>query len=159
MLALLFLGRAKPKPVAAAADEYIRRLSRLTRLNVRELRDERLSGNPELARKREGERILKAVHDTDWLVVCDERGQEATTPRLTRMLEQARSAMPPYSGRKRLVFVIGGATGISPDVHQRADDLLRLSGMVLAGGVARVVLTEGLYRAAANLQGHPYHNE
>ena len=156
-LQLIVLGKAKPASLRPGIDEYLGRLKKLARLEICELRDERIDKRPpDLIREKEGERILAAVRPEDYFVVCDERGRAVTTDRLVCELRKLRDGE--LAGRSRICIVIGGALGISSSVRARADALWSLSGCVLAGSVARLVLAEALYRAATVIHGHPYHN-
>jgi 23S rRNA (pseudouridine1915-N3)-methyltransferase len=56
-----------------------------------------------------------------------------------------------------VVFIIGGADGLDPELKSRADQLLRLSNLTLPHGMVRVLLAEQLYRAWSIIQNHPYH--
>ena len=59
--------------------------------------------------------------------------------------------------RREIVFVIGGPDGLAPEVKARANETMRLSAMTLPHALARVLLSEQLYRAWSILAGHPYH--
>ncbi len=61
-------------------------------------------------------------------------------------------------GISTFVFVIGGSYGLSDQVLGRADMLLSLSDMTFTHEMARVILMEQLYRAAAINAGSPYHH-
>ena len=61
------------------------------------------------------------------------------------------------SDRREIVFVIGGPDGLAPEVKARANETMRLSAMTLPHALARVLLSEQLYRAWSILAGHPYH--
>jgi 23S rRNA (pseudouridine1915-N3)-methyltransferase len=56
------------------------------------------------------------------------------------------------------VIAIGGALGLDESIRARADEVWAISSLVMAGGVARIVLLEGVYRAFTIVDGHPYHN-
>jgi 23S rRNA (pseudouridine1915-N3)-methyltransferase len=60
---------------------------------------------------------------------------------------------------KDIVFLIGGADGLSQEVKQKSTSSIRLSSMTLPHAMARLILIEQLYRAYTILQGHPYHRE
>jgi 23S rRNA (pseudouridine1915-N3)-methyltransferase len=60
-------------------------------------------------------------------------------------------------GIKRLAFVIGGFAGVSDEVRLRANLHLSLTRMTLTHELARVILTEQIYRAFTLLGGLPYH--
>jgi 23S rRNA (pseudouridine1915-N3)-methyltransferase len=156
---ILFPGKIKPRVLAAAQEEYVRRLKSYG-VDVVEYRDEKIaSRTPEKVRDAEAERIVKLLKEGDFLVACDERGRAVTTSELAELMRASRSGGDPFAGRRRFVVVIGGALGLSDSIRKRADAVWSLSSLVMAGGVARVVLLEGLYRAFTVLEGHPYHNE
>ena len=155
---VLLPGKMKPKVLVSGETEYIARLKR-NRIETESYRDEKVSGNVDTVRKAEATRLLKVIAPTDFLVACDERGMELTTPKLTQLIKNARINGGNLSGRSRLVFLIGGAHGLDESIRQRANQTIRLSGLVMAGGVARIVLLEALYRACAIIDNHPYHNE
>jgi 23S rRNA (pseudouridine1915-N3)-methyltransferase len=87
-------------------------------------------------------------------VICtmDERGKLMSSPDFADMLAGWRDA-----GRGDLAFVIGGADGIDPGLRAKADFSLSFGKMVWPHMLARVMLSEQLYRAASILAGSPYH--
>ena len=62
------------------------------------------------------------------------------------------------TGVRRVVFVIGGPYGFSPDVYGRANDKLSLSKMTFSHEMVRVIFAEQLYRAFTILNHEPYHH-
>ncbi len=56
-----------------------------------------------------------------------------------------------------LVFLVGGADGLTDPVRRRADRVLRLSRMTFTHEWARVLLLEQIYRGLSILRGMPYH--
>ncbi|MEL7090050.1 MAG: 23S rRNA (pseudouridine(1915)-N(3))-methyltransferase RlmH, partial [Planctomycetota bacterium] len=61
------------------------------------------------------------------------------------------------AGTSRLIFAIGGPDGHGPAIRTAAQRTLSLSKMTLPHGLARIVLSEQIYRAITILSGHPYH--
>ena len=61
------------------------------------------------------------------------------------------------SGRNGAAFVIGGALGLSQDLIRKANRQLSLSTMTLTHEMARLLLTEQIYRAGTIVRGEPYH--
>lgn len=156
---ILLPGKIKPKALATAQDEYIKRLKPLG-AQVAEYKDEKVSSRtPEQTKAAEAERIFKLLKDGDFLVACDERGKKIQTMEMAALLRASRSGEHPMAGKRRMVVVIGGALGLADSVRQRADSVWSLSSLVMAGGVARIVLLEGVYRAFTVVDNHPYHNE
>ena len=109
------------------------------------------SAKEEQAKAGEGKLILSALKEGELVVALDEHGKEITSLDFAQEMARWRS-----SGRD-VAFVIGGATGLAPEVVKKADFVLSLSKLTLPHLMARVVLAEQLYRAECILQHHPYH--
>jgi 23S rRNA (pseudouridine1915-N3)-methyltransferase len=86
------------------------------------------------------------------LALLDERGKQFSSAALAQWVRRQRD-----EGQQRLVFAIGPADGWSDAERARAAMLLSLGPMTLPHELARVVLSEQLYRAFTILAGHPYH--
>jgi 23S rRNA (pseudouridine1915-N3)-methyltransferase len=108
---------------------------------------------PELLKKEEGRLVLSKLTPDDYLVLLDERGREFTSPELAQWLERRLSA-----SHRRLIFLIGGAFGFSPELYARADEQIALSRLTFSHQMARLFLLEQLYRAMTILRNEPYHN-
>ena len=158
-ISVLFPGKIKPTALAPAQEVYVRRL-RAFGVETIEYKDEKISSRTaDEVKRMEGERLLKQLKKEDYLVVCDERGTGVGTMEMAELIRSARQGAGPLAGQGRLVVAVGGALGFADEVRQRANAVWALSSLVLAGGVARVVLLEALYRAFTVVDGHPYHNE
>ena len=101
-----------------------------------------------LQKEHEGERVMKFVGDRDYVVLLDERGEEVSSEQLADIVAKIGD-----EGHERGVFIIGGPFGHGSQVVKRANKSIRLSKMVLNHQVARLVLTEALYRAHTILRG------
>ena len=62
-------------------------------------------------------------------------------------------------GYKDIVFVIGGAYGVSQSVMNLANYKISLSQMTFTHQFIRLMLVEQLYRAMTIIKNEPYHNE
>jgi len=143
-----------PDWVEVACSEYMKRMPRELVLEIVSIKpDKRADGkNSEAVQEAEAKRILEAA-GKDFLIACDERGQQMTTLQLAEKLKF-------WQGLGRDVsLVIGGADGIHLSLKQRADWLWSLSQLTLPHAFVRVLLCEQLYRAYTVTQNHPYHRE
>lgn len=102
----------------------------------------------------ESELILDYLENSDYVVLFDEKGKVLTSIEFAKKLENWLSL-----GKKRLVFVIGGAFGVSQGLKERANLTVSLSSMVMNHLVAKLVALEQIYRAFSIKAGRPYHNE
>lgn len=101
----------------------------------------------------EGEAILKLLRPDDVVVLLDERGKDIDSPGLADLIDKNMNA-----AAKRLVFIIGGAFGVSDAVQERAQKTLRLSALVFPHMLVRLILVEQLYRAWSIRTGGKYHH-
>ena len=155
-MALICMGRLKEKYWRDAAAEYEKRLSRFGKWETIELPDlpEPANSSPaieEQIKKKEGEAILARIRDGD-IVVClciDGRQMDSVqlSAKLTELIDTGR----------RVVFVIGGSLGLSPEVVRRAQLKLSFSPMTFPHQLARVMLLEQTYRALKIAAGERYH--
>ncbi|MPM71460.1 Ribosomal RNA large subunit methyltransferase H [bioreactor metagenome] len=154
-LSLITVGKIA-KPFAEAASEYEKRLSRYDKVDVIELPDEKEPAHLSPAAiaqvmDKEGRSILGRVRREDAVVALCIEGQAQTSEQLADTLSRLR-----MDGR-RIVFIIGGSLGLSPEVVARADIRLSLSSMTMPHQLARVVLLEQIYRAFKIISGERYH--
>lgn len=155
-MALICMGRLKEKYWRDAATEYEKRLSRFGKWETIELPDlpEPANSSPaieEQIKKKEGEAILARIRDGD-IVVClciDGRQMDSVqlSGKLTELIDTGR----------RVVFVIGGSLGLSPEVVRRAQLRLSFSPMTFPHQLARIMLLEQTYRALKIAAGERYH--
>ena len=154
-LSLITVGKIA-KPFAEAAREYEKRLSRYDKVDVIELSDEKEPAHLSPAAiaqvmDKDGRNILGRVRREDAVVALCIEGQAQTSEQLADTVSRLR-----MDGR-RIVFIIGGSLGLSPEVVARADIRLSLSSMTMPHQLARVVLLEQIYRAFKIISGERYH--
>lgn len=151
-LRLVCVGKLKLGCWKEACALYEKRLGRFRKLQITEVKDAVSASEKERSRV-EGERLLEAVGPRDLVVVLDERGKDMTSVDLAAFLDRADAR-----GQGTVCFLIGGPFGLAEAVRRRADLLLRLSAMTMPHELARVVLTEQLYRAECLRNHVPYHH-
>lgn len=110
-------------------------------------------GGPDHKRRVEEERILRAIQAGAPIVVLDEGGRTMTSSAFANDLGRWRD-----QGTRRIVFVVGGAFGLTDTVRERADLLLSFGPMTFPHQLVRLMLAEQLYRAQEILRGSAYHH-
>ena len=144
-----------PGWINAGYNDYARRMTLDLPLLLTEIKPgHRVAGEDGArARQLEAERILAALPAGCVPVVLDERGAQVTTRELATWMQgwMAEGVSP--------AFVIGGADGLDDSIKARASKLMGLSKLTLPHALARVMLTEQLYRAVCIIKGHPYHRD
>lgn len=155
-MALICMGRLKEKYWRDAAAEYEKRLSRFGRFETIELADlpEPTNSSPaieEQIRKKEGEAILSRIREGDVVVALCIEGKQMDSVALSKKITQL------VDTGRRVVFVIGGSLGLSPEVVARAQLQLSFSPMTFPHQLARIMLLEQTYRALKISAGERYH--
>jgi 23S rRNA (pseudouridine1915-N3)-methyltransferase len=153
-LRVIAIGTRMPSWARSACAEYLQRLRAGLSLELQEIETaSRRGGGAPRAIAREGERLLAALAPRDYVIALDERGRELTTQELALWLKARQQQ------GEDLAFVVGGPDGLAPAVLARSNFRLALSRLTLPHALARVLLTEQLYRAHCILANHPYHRE
>jgi 23S rRNA (pseudouridine1915-N3)-methyltransferase len=88
------------------------------------------------------------------IIACDERGRARSSRDFATEIGRLRD-----DGVRRLVFLIGGADGLDPDLRARAQDTLAFGPQTWPHALARVMLAEQVYRSVTLLAGGPYHRD
>ncbi len=142
-LTVAWIGKSKDAAISTLTAEYLKRLRRYVAVEGRELSDEAA--------------LLKLVsrpgRTAPTLVLLDSRGKQLSSEELAEFIRNYRDR-----GSQELIFSVGPADGWSDETRKQADVLFSLGKMTLPHELARVVVTEQLYRAFTILAGHPYHS-
>ena len=152
---LILVGKTQSKIFKVGIDDYVSRIEHYMPFSI--------TTNPELKntkslsedqqKQKEGELILKEIQPSDTVVLLDEHGAEFRSIEYANWLKQKQNTA------RRLVFIIGGPYGFSPDVYARANEKISLSRMTFSHQMVRLIFTEQLYRACTIIKGEPYHHE
>ena len=155
-VALILVGKTVNKHFVELIDEYAGRVKHyigFDMVTIPELKNTK-NLSVEQQKQQEGALILKQLQAGDCVVLLDEHGKEFRSVEFAKYMEQKMQTVS-----KRLVFVIGGAYGFSPDVYAQANEKLSLSKMTFSHQMIRMIFVEQLYRAMTIMKGEPYHHE
>ena len=155
---IVAVGKIKEKYLAEGIREFVKRLGPFCRLEILEVDEERMPDAPSQAEKEkalaaEGERLLKKVPASSYLIVLDVAGQSISSEELAQKIASLGTA-----GQGDVTFIIGGAFGLSPAVVAAARERLSFSRMTFTHQMIRLLLAEQIYRAFKITRGEKYHN-
>ena len=152
---LLCLGKTDQPPLIELIDHYTKRLTHYTKFSMMPLDDIKNSKNLNKTeqKNREGKALLKQIKAGDHVVLLDEKGKLYSSIDFSQWLNKQQ-----LSGKKRLVFVIGGPYGFSKELYTRADQKISLSPLTFSHQMVRLFFVEQLYRAHTLLKNEPYHH-
>ena len=151
-VSLLVIGRPRHAGLADAIRDYEARAARYWPLDVIEVKEESGRGlTPALVMDREAGRLTERIATDAYIVACDPGGEVMDSAKFAGWLQQQREAA------RGVAFVIGGAHGLGEAIRGRSARRLSLAPWTLPHEVARLVLSEQLYRAGTIIRGEPYH--
>ncbi|MCL6709036.1 23S rRNA (pseudouridine(1915)-N(3))-methyltransferase RlmH [Pseudomonas sp. R2.Fl] len=156
-IGILAVGKLKAGPERELVARYIDRFAKTgpaIGLELGKLAEfsESRAGSTEARKREEASMLEKAVPDGAAIVALDERGKAIDSQDFADYVGTLRD-----QGRRDMVFVIGGADGLDPDLRERADLVLNLGRLTWPHQLARILIAEQLYRCVTILSGHPYH--
>lgn len=146
------VGRLRKGPERELIDDYLKRFEKSGRAfglgpaSVVEVEDKK-----GLGQGAEAELLSRAIPEGSVIVTLDERGSLISSPEFATKLQGWRDQS------RDVAFVIGGADGIDPALRSRAEFSISFGKMVWPHMLARVMLTEQIYRAGQIIAGTPYH--
>lgn len=153
---LIQIGKTDHSYLNEGIENYTKRIKKYHPYEIVTIPDIKNSKNlsSEQQKKQEAILILKAVQNTDVLVLLDENGKEMNSSQFAGFLEESM-----LQSVKQLCFVIGGPYGFDDSVYERANRKLALSQMTFSHQLVRLIFAEQLYRANSIIKGEPYHHE
>jgi 23S rRNA (pseudouridine1915-N3)-methyltransferase len=150
----LHVQSSKEKWCEEASSLYIEKLKHFVSFEVASLNSKKLARGAATAKvEMESEMILEQITSDDYVVLFDEGGKNLKSEQFASSVETIL-----MSGKKRCVWIIGGAFGVSTELKARAQQKVVLAPFVLNHQVAQVVALEQLYRAFCIIKKLPYHN-
>ncbi len=141
-LYFVVVGKIKESFYREAVAEYVKRLSRFAKVEIKELPE---GANPES----EADEILRAVKG--YTVALAVEGEKLSSEGLAKRMQKWTDE------GKDVTFIIGSSCGLSDRVKQAADLRLSFSDMTFPHQLMRVVLAEQVYRAFMINAGATYH--
>jgi 23S rRNA (pseudouridine1915-N3)-methyltransferase len=157
-LRILAVGRARSGPEAALIAEYQKRLH--WPLVIEEIEEKRPLSGAEL-KAREGALLQSAIERATAkaggrpvVIALDERGKNLGSRGFAARLKAWAD-----QGAPEILFLLGGADGLAPELRDQANFVLSLGQMTWPHLLARAMLVEQIYRAQQILAGHPYHRD
>ena len=154
---IISVGSLKEKYFIDAAKEYEKRLSAFCGFEAIEISPERLSDNPTekeiaLALKKEAAVIQKKLPSGSLKVAMCIEGKQMPSERFSKLINEAA-----VNGKGCIVFLIGSSYGLDDELKKLCDIKMSMSEMTFPHKLARVMLTEQIYRAFKISGGGTYH--
>ena len=150
MIKIITVGQLKEKYIKEAVEEYKKRISKYTNIEIIELKDEGLVEEKK-AIELEGEKINKYIDNKDYIITLEIEGKQMTSVEFSEKLERIQIE------NSNIVFIIGGSYGLSNTIKDRSNLKLSFSKMTFPHQLFRVILLEQIYRSYKIMNNEKYH--
>lgn len=156
-LLVIAVGRLKSGPERDLVERYRERFADMSRklgfrgLEIHEISESR-AREPAVRMAEEAAAISSLIPEHAVTVALDEHGRAIDSLGFANQLGRWRD-----ESIANVVFVIGGADGLSPELRRRMNAVFAFGTATWPHQLVRIMLMEQIYRAATILAGHPYH--
>ena len=143
LIKIVCIGKFKDRHLEAKYKELLKWIGPYAKVEVVELRDS--------SREKESESMRSKIDPgKEYIFILSEEGKTFTSHAFSETIAAI---------DRKIVFVIGGPYGMTPELKQCAHTLMALSPMTMTHEMARLFLVEQLYRAISIARGGKYHND
>ena len=144
MIKIICLGKLKEKYLHEAVEEYTKRISKYSKIEIIELAD-----LDDL--KKEKELIEKYIGQKDYVITLEIEGNSLSSEELAKKIDNI------FNTNSTITFIIGSSTGLHQDIKNRSNYALSFSKMTFPHQLFRVILLEQLYRSFKISNNESYH--
>lgn len=153
---ILMIGKTIAKHITEGVDIYQERFRHYHPVKLIVIPDikDRKNLSAEQVKEKEAAAFIQSIPKSAVIILLDEKGTEFRSVEFAAFIQRQLNA-----GSKEVVFIIGGAYGVSQSIANLANFKVSLSQMTFTHQFIRLILMEQLYRAMTILKNEPYHNE
>jgi 23S rRNA (pseudouridine1915-N3)-methyltransferase len=148
MIKIICVGKIKESFYREAINEYLKRLSKYTKIEIVELND--FNYDKEKTIKEESRLIINKL-DNGYNILLDINGESLDSISFSSKLNDL------LIDNHNINFIIGGSYGVSDELKNMVNYRLSFSKMTFPHQLFRVVLIEQIYRAFKIINNEEYH--
>ncbi len=152
-ITIICLGKFKEKAYIELENEYLKRLGPFAKLNLIELSEVSYNSEAQIEKSqlKEAEVIRKHIPVNSVVVLLQENGQLKNSQEFASFMDRLGSI------GQEITFVIGSGSGLHPSLKDIANYYVSLSSLTFPHNLARIILSEQIYRACTIISGKKYH--
>lgn len=149
MIKIICVGKIKEKYFIDAINEYIKRLSKYTKIKIIEVSDENFDKVKTLETEKNS--ILKHITEKDYIVTLEIEGKSIDSLEFSKKVEEL------LANYGNICFIIGGSYGLHEDIKKKSNFSLSFSKMTFPHQMFRMILLEQIFRAFKIINNETYH--
>ena len=149
MIKIICVGKVKENYYRDAIEEYLKRLSKYTKVEIIEVND--LNYDKEKTIREESKLIIDKLNNNDYKILMDIQGEILDSVSLSKKINDL------MISNSNITFIIGGSFGVSDELKRMVDYRLSFSILTFPHQLFRVVLLEQIYRCFKIINNEEYH--
>ena len=149
MIKIICIGKIKESFYREGIEEYLKRLSKYTKIEIIELND--FNYDKEKTIKEESNLIINKLNNNDYKILLDIDGNMLDSISLSKKINDS------LISNSNITFIIGGSYGVSEELRKLVDYKLSFSKLTFPHQLFRVVLLEQIYRSFKIINNEEYH--
>lgn len=154
-ITIISVGKEKTDYYDEAITEFTHRVRHYSHIDWIYIKPSKnINSSTQIQKNEEGEKILEAIPLHSYVILLDERGKQISSTSHAELHEKLKN-----EGIENIVYIIGGAFGVSEAVKERAQYILSFSLSVFPYELVRLILIEQIYRSETIQRGEKYHHE
>lgn len=150
MIKIICVGKIKEKFYNAAIDEYLKRISKYTKLSIIEVIDSSYDDINKI-KEIEKDRIMCQLDRKDYIITLEIEGKQLTSTELSEMIDKQ------FISYSNITFIIGGSYGLHNDIKKISNYSLSFSKLTFPHQLFRIILLEQIYRSYKIMNNQSYH--
>lgn len=150
MIKIICVGKIKEKYLVSAIEEYSKRISKYTKIEIIELPDYDIN-NKDVVLEKEKENILKHINNKDYIITLEIEGSELSSEEFAKKIDKIFITNP------NITFIVGGSYGLHNQIKNMSDFKLSFSKFTFPHQLFRVILLEQIYRVYKINNNESYH--
>lgn len=150
MIKIICVGKLKEKYLSDAIEEYKKRISKYTKLEIIELKDYSIDDINKVL-ELEKEQIERYIDSKDYIITMEIEGEQISSEKFAEKINNTLNI------NSNITFIIGGSYGLDNSIKQRANYHLSFSKMTFPHQLFRVLLLEQIYRSYKIINNEKYH--
>lgn len=147
MIKIICVGKLKERFLKEGVDEYLKRISKYSKIEIIELEDES-NGN---ILEKERDKILKCIKDKDYIITLEIDGKIISSIELSEKIRNI------FITNSNITFIIGGSLGLHSDIKKISNYSLSFSKLTFPHQLFRIMLLEQIYRSFKIINNESYH--
>lgn len=150
MIKVICVGKIKEKYLNDAINEYKKRISKYSKLELIEL-DDINTPDINIILEKEKQSIMRHIDDKDYVITLEIDGKSLSSIELSEKIDSIFITNP------RITFVIGGSYGLHDEIKKRSNYPLSFSKLTFPHKLFRIMLLEQIYRSFKIIKNETYH--